>query len=106
VSVTQSLEYWPGIKGYVIIAGAVDGSDEFALYRWSGNTQDPAAKLDLILPAGFRPESALVYPALPDRLQLLSDDGAVIRVDGQPCKEIEDSENPEKYFRSLWLAVN
>ncbi|MBJ7900794.1 MAG: DUF3616 domain-containing protein [Cyanobacteria bacterium RI_101] len=102
----RSLEYWPGIKGYVIIAGAVDGSDEFSLYRWSGDSQDPAAKLDLSLPHGFRPESALVYPALSDRLQLLSDDGAAIRVDGQPCKEIKDSENPEKYFRSLWLAVS
>ena len=101
----RSIEYWPVIKAYIIIAGEVGGGDRFALYLWSGNPTENPELINLNLPAGFRPESVVFYPHLGDRFQLLSDDGTIQRVNGKQCKEIQDSENPEKYFRSIWVKI-
>lgn len=101
----RSIEYWPAIKAYMIIAGPFDGSDRFALYLWSGNPNENPELIDLTLPTDFRPESVLFYPHLSDHFQILSDDGTIRRVDGQECKDIKDSENPEKYFRSIWVQI-
>jgi len=102
----RSIEYWSVIKTYIIIAGEVGGGDRFALYLWSGNPNENPKLIDLTLPTDFRPESVLFYPHLSDRFQILSDDGTIRRVDGQECKDIKDSENPEKYFRSIWVQVD
>jgi hypothetical protein len=103
----RSIEYWRDYKIYLIIAGAYDGSDEFALYWWSGNCQDTPQKIESInLPSDFRPEAVLFYPNRKNQLQILSDDGAIIRLDGKECKEIKDENHPEKYFRSLWITVS
>ncbi|MFM6056842.1 MAG: DUF3616 domain-containing protein, partial [Microcystis aeruginosa] len=48
----------------------------------------------------------LFYPHFQDRFQILSDDGTIERVGDTPCKEIPDKNNPEKYFRSIWVKVN
>ncbi len=101
----RSIEYWPVIQAYIIIAGEVGGGDRFALYLWSGNPSENPEPINLTLPEDFRPESVLFYPHLSDRFQILSDDGTIERVDGKQCKKIEDSENPEKYFRSLWVRI-
>ena len=101
----RSIEYWSMIQAYVIIAGEVDGGDRFALYLWSGNPNENPEIIDLTFPVDFRPESVLFYSHLGDRFQILSDDGTIERVDGQQCKKIEDSENPEKYFRSIWVKI-
>ena len=101
----RSIEYWPVIKAYMIIAGEVGGGDRFALYLWSGKPNENPEPIDLTLPAGFRPESVLFYPHLGDRFQILSDDGTIQRVDGKKCKDIKDYDNPEKYFRSIWVQV-
>jgi hypothetical protein len=101
----RSIEYWSVIQAYVIIAGEVDGGDRFALYLWSGNPNENPEIIDLTFPVDFRPESVLFYSHLGDRFQILSDDGTIERVDGQQCKKIEDSENPEKYFRSIWVKI-
>lgn len=103
----RSIEYWEAYKVYLIVAGAYDSSDNFGLYRWSGNSQEKPYKIELNnLPDQFRPESVLFYPHQKDRFQLLSDDGAIIRVDNTPCKDIEDVNNSNKYFRSVWIQVN
>ena len=103
----RSIEYWQDYKIYLIIAGAYDGSDEFAIYQWSGNRQDTPQKIESInLPPNFRPEAVLFYPNRKNQFQLLSDDGAIVRANGTECKEIEDESNPEKYFRSLWITVS
>jgi hypothetical protein len=103
----RSIEYWQTYQVYIIVAGAYDSSDNFALYWWSGNCQDSPQKIELTnLPSDFRPEAVLFYPNRKNQLQLLSDDGAIIRVDGKECKDIEGETNPEKYFRSLWITVN
>lgn len=103
----RSIEYWQVYKVYFIIAGAYDGNDEFALYWWSGNCQEPPEKIEAInLPSDFRPESVLFYPNRKNQLQILSDDGAIVRADGKECKEIKDENHSEKYFRSLWITVS
>ncbi len=103
----RSIEYWQVYQVYLIVAGAYDGSDEFALYWWSGNCQDTPQKIESVsLPPNFRPEAVLFYPNRINQFQLLSDDGTIIRVDGKECKEIEDENHPEKYFRSLWISVS
>jgi hypothetical protein len=101
----RSIEYWSVIQAYIIIAGEVGGGPEFALCTWSGNLADKPKLINLQLPGDFRPESVLFYPHLGDRFQLLSDDGSIQRIDGQECKTIKDSENPEKYFRSIWVKM-
>lgn len=103
----RSIEYWQVYQAYLIIAGAYDGGDQFALYWWSGNCQEPPEKIELInLPVDFRPEAILFYPNRKTQFQLLSDDGAIPRVDGKTCKEIKDENHLEQYFRSLWITVS
>jgi Protein of unknown function (DUF3616) len=106
----RSMEYWPELQQYLIVAGAVDGGNTFALYWWDGDRSIPPQLVDVLLPADFRPEGIVLYPqpltSAPAeyRLQLISDDGAVVR-DGQTaCKDLLNSE--QKYFRSLWLTVS
>jgi hypothetical protein len=101
----RSIEYCSVIQAYIIIAGEVGGGDRFALYLWSGKPNENPELIDLTLPTDFRPESVLFYPHLRDRFQLLSDDGTIQRIDGQECKTIKDSDNPEKYFRSIWVKM-
>lgn len=103
----RSIEYWETYQVYLIVAGAYDGSDRFGLYWWSGNNREKPQKIELNnLPDQFRPESVLFYPNQANRFQLLSDDGAIIRVDNTPCKDIEDVNNLNKYFRSVWIYSN
>lgn len=103
----RSIEYWAAYQVYLIVAGAYDSSDKFGLYLWSGNDLEKPQKIKLNnLPDQFRPESVLFYPNQANRFQLLSDDGAIIRVDNTSCKDIEDINNPNKYFRSVWIQVN
>jgi hypothetical protein len=103
----RSIEYWQVYQVYLIIAGAYDGSDQFTLYWWSGNCQHTPEKIEAInLPSNFRPEAVLFYPNRKNQLQILSDDGAIVRADGKECKEIKDENHSEKYFRSLWITVS
>jgi hypothetical protein len=102
----RSIEYWEREERYIIVAGAYDGSDRFALYQWSGLDENPELIEELNLPSDFRPECVLFYPNLSDRFQLLSDDGSLPRDGLTPCKDIEDKNHPNKYFRSLWVRVS
>ncbi|MGB5962883.1 MAG: DUF3616 domain-containing protein [Coleofasciculaceae cyanobacterium] len=103
----RSIEYWQVYQVYLIVAGAYDSSNQFALYWWSGKCQDTPQKIESInLPPSFRPEAVLFYPNRKNQFQLISDDGSIIRVDGQECKKIKDEFHPEKYFRSLWITVS
>ncbi len=98
----RSMEYWPQLSHYLIVAGACDGSDEFALYLWSGDRDSSPQLLHVTLPPDFRPEGIVLYPN-ENRVQLISDDGSIVR-DGQTaCKNLQNSEH--KYFRSLWLTL-
>lgn len=99
----RSVEYWASQGVYLIVAGAYDGLGSFVLYQWDGvNEPQP---LEIGLPAGFNPEGMLFYPSRASGFQLLSDDGMVVREGELPCKEVTDTQNPHKYFRSLWLEL-
>lgn len=103
----RSIEYWQVYQVYLIVAGAYDSSDKFALYWWSGNSKYTPQKIESInLPVDFRPEAVLFYPNRINQFQLISDDGAIIRANGKECKEIEDENHPDKYFRSMWITVS
>lgn len=102
----RSIEYWEPEQRYLIVAGAYDGSDQFALYQWSGSDQTPQRLDGIGLPADFRPEGVLFYPARARQFQLISDDGSLERSEGIPCKEVADKNSPQKYFRSLWVKVH
>ncbi len=99
----RSLEYWPQLQQYLMVAGAYDGSDQFALYSWSGDRDSDPQRVAVQLPADFRPEGILLCPDQPDRVQLISDDGSIIRTDQTACKDLQNSEH--KYFRSLGLRL-
>jgi hypothetical protein len=100
----RSLEYWPSQNCYIIVAGAYDGSDRFALYQWSGLANENPQRIEVAgLPADFRPEAVLFYPHDHHRFQLLSDDGSITREGETRCKDIPDENHPHKYFRSLWI---
>lgn len=102
----RSIEYWEPEQRYLIVAGAYDGSDQFALYQWSGLAQPPQRLDGIGLPADFRPEGVLFYPGRERQFQLLSDDGSLERSGGVPCKEVADKNSPQKYFRSLWVRIH
>jgi hypothetical protein len=101
----RSIEFWSAIEAYLIIAGPFGEGDEFALYSWSVNDKEQPELISLTLPDKFRPESILFYPHLKDQFQILSDDGTIIRNSGQKCKDITDKNDPEKFFRSVWVKV-
>ncbi len=107
----RSMEYWSQLQQYLIVAGAVDGGSEFAIYLWSGDRLDSPQLVDVPLPADFRPEGIVLYPESPvrgvnspgQRVQLISDDGSVVRDGRTACKDLPTSAS--KYFRSLCLTV-
>ncbi|MBD3886285.1 DUF3616 domain-containing protein [Phormidium tenue FACHB-886] len=102
----RSIEYWESKNQYIIVAGASDSSDEFALYQWSGLDANPQLIEEIALPEGFRPEGVLFYPNRDNQLQLLSDDGLLKRNGDIACKELKDENHSEKYFRSLWVEIS
>jgi hypothetical protein len=99
----RSVEYWEAQEQYIIVAGSSDEGDRFALYQWSGLDEPPQMIEGTGFPLNFRPEAVLFYPHRPNYFQLLSDDGSLVRVNDLPCKEIEDEQHPQKFFRSLWV---
>ncbi len=102
----RSIEYWESKNQYIIVAGAYDSSNDFALYQWSGLDTNPQLIEGIALPKEFRPEGVLFYPNRDNQFQLLSDDGLLKRNGDIPCKKIKDEDHSEKYFRSLWVEIS
>jgi hypothetical protein len=114
----RSMEYSPFHRAYFIIAGAANESNEFVLYRWSGNRESqPVFVQKLVSEAShFSPEALIPFDNS-NRLLLLSDDGSLlIKVAGpHECAEGEyrndgTCENKflldphKKTFRASWLV--
>lgn len=99
----RSMEYWSTIDAYLIVAGDYSSELNFALYTWTGNQEEKPEKIDFTFPNNFRPESILIYPELKDQLQIISDDGAVVK-NGNECKDLSP-DDPDKYFRSIWIKL-
>jgi hypothetical protein len=74
----RSLERLPGGGDYAVVAGPPDGGASFAVYRWSGRSdEDPVLRWS-VPPSEppFRAE-ALFFDSASSGLRLLSDDGAL-----------------------------
>jgi len=113
----RSMEYSHFHKAYFIIAGPHNEGGSFALYRWSGKTDEQPKFLRQILSdqPSFTPEALITFE-VSDRFFLLSDDGSLeIDVSGPAeCMEGELLGNgrcPNKFltnpnkkrFRGIWL---
>lgn len=94
----RSLSRDPGGNGLLVAAGAIDGADEFALYRWSGAPSDAPERVDVDL-GGLRVES--ITPMPDGRLLALSDDSSV-RQGKLRCKKRATA---DREFRGLMLTL-
>ena len=82
----RDIVYRPARGDYLIIAGAIDSSGDFALYRWSGKPGGKPQKLSGDF-GTFNPEGLTVMND--GRLLLLSDDGEVSGTSGgATCKDL------------------
>lgn len=98
----RSMEYSAYHKAYFIVAGPHDGRKDFAIYRWSGNTDTQPKLLTKIARKKFNPE-AITPVGDGSRLLLLSDDGTLpIKVDDPsqctPGELLEDGRCPNKHL--------
>lgn len=97
----RSLEFVPGRGDYLILAGAIDGRRDFALYRWSGRLEDEPVRLPMDF-GSLNPEGLTLLPD--GRVLILSDDGTE-RVNGLECKD-EDTPPERRSFRGRIVAID
>lgn len=98
----RSMEYSAYHKAYFIVAGPHNGQKDFAIYRWSGNTDTQPKLLTKIARKDFNPE-AITPVGDGSKLLLLSDDGTLaIKVDDPsqctPDELLEDGRCPNKHL--------
>ena len=86
---------------YWLIAGSHDGKGSSRLMHWRGPGHD-AVTMNTLFIAGFNPEAIVRFPDRDNRLLLLSDDGN-LDVNGESCKDVEDSSL--RRFRSQWIEI-
>jgi hypothetical protein len=90
---------------YIIVAGAFDGTDNFALYKWTGKASDAPVKLTVDL-TGLNPEGIVEVPATLDqdkKMELVSDDGTVDWYnDGTQSKDLTTFEFQK--FAATWVT--
>ena len=84
---------------YLILAGAIDGKREHALYEWFGPSHQPRLLAPLAI-SDLNPEALVAFPDLgSNRLLLLSDDGTRT-VWGSAMKTLPPA---WRSFRGCWL---
>jgi hypothetical protein len=111
----RSMEYSAFHRAYFVVAGAFDGTAEFALYRWSGKKDEQPEWVKQMSQSNFSPEALIPFKNS-ERLLLLSDDGTLpVEVsDTSQCMRDElnyDGTCPNKFlldpnkktFRGIWL---
>jgi len=118
----RSIEYSRRLKAYLVVAGPHHARGEFAIYRWRGRQNDRPQRLRAATAAvaglkDFRPEALIVYPES-ERIQLLSDDGALpVRVRSPAecakgefangwCQQKSLNSNKRKTFRSIRIEAD
>ncbi len=97
----RTIQYSEDRGAYLIVAGAYDSAQQFALYAWSGAAQS-RPRLLASLQGDLRPEEIILWPAEAGVVQLVSDDGDR-RVHGKKCKELDNAE--QRLFRSMTLDI-
>jgi hypothetical protein len=114
----RSMEYSHFHKSYFIIAGVQNEGTDFALYRWSGKSQEQPKRLNKFSAENnFTPEALVVFKNS-GRLLLLSDDGSIAIDISKPsdcqegkadsngkCLNKHLSDQNKKYFRAMWLDI-
>jgi len=94
----RDIAYRPAHKDYLVLAGAIDEVQNFAIYRWSGDISQKPIKLD----ADFQGTGPEALVELDDgRLLVLSDDGELKNADGVPCKKLPEG---QKHFRGIIIS--
>jgi hypothetical protein len=99
----RSIEYWADRNIYLIIAGSYKKGGKSRLYQWSGNPKDTPVEIKNVDLSSLNPEAIIVYPGIVDKVQILSDDGA-IEHDGTECKKLPKGDEC-KQFRSVWITL-
>ena len=97
----RSMDYHPGLKQYLIVAGPV-GSEEspFKIFTWTGDIEDKAQFLcDL---KDMKPESMVVYGSNLN-VQILADSGSKL-IGGLQCKDLA-VDDERKHFDSIRLNL-
>jgi len=81
---------------YLVIGGPPANTGSFALYRWSGASDDKPTQIQGIDFKDLRPEGLFAIPGT-SNVQIISGDGDVL-VEGKPCKEQPEA---KRLFRSV-----
>jgi Protein of unknown function (DUF3616) len=99
----RSMEYSEQRGKYLIVGGPYDEKGTFALYSWSGKSQDDAVLIPLPANvfAGLRPEAMFFYPGETKAVQFLSDDGD-LPIDGKDCN---DGPVAKQKFRAFTVEI-
>ena len=93
---------------YLVVGGAHDGASRSQLYIWDGSpASQPVLVKDVKFARDLNPEAISIFSGI-DKVQIYSDDGALLQPDGSggycPCKELQSSEN--KKYRALWIDAS
>lgn len=92
----RDMIFRPQRNDYLIVAGAIDETRDFAIYRWTGIATDEPTKLSVDL-GSLNPEALAVFND--GHLLLLSDDGEQAAPDGdKTCKKLPLA---QRHFRAM-----
>ena len=92
----------PWKKGYLIIAGSVDGKGKSQLYEWAGGAEQPRL-LPQVDFAGINPEALTVTDSAGvTEIFVVSDDGTRL-ISGIDCKKLRDP--MKKTFRGAAITL-
>jgi hypothetical protein len=97
----RGMEYVPSISRYAIIGGDYDQGRPSQMFTWTGQANDAPEIIPNLSFGGLNPESLIVYPDEPQKVQIVSDEGTKM-VGTQECKEVEDPRG--RSFRSAWVS--
>jgi hypothetical protein len=90
----RSMEYSTFHKTYFIVAGAFDGTPDFALYRWSGREDEQPEFLRRMTQSNFGPEALAPFEQS-ELLLMLSDDGDLPVSISNPAQCVQEELNAD-----------
>lgn len=90
----RSMEYSTFHRAHFIVAGAFDGTPDFALYRWSGLKDDQPEFLRRMSQSSFGPEALAPFDQS-ELLLMLSDDGTLPVSIPDPAQCVKDELNAD-----------
>ncbi len=94
----RTIQYSEARGQYLIVAGAYDSTQRFALYAWSGASGAPPRLLSPLQNGDLKPEEIILWPGDSEHVLLISDDGDR-RIGHQACKDLS---RPELQIFRTW----